>query len=278
MLVEFDLKSANGTTLAALTSPDALLYIQLSNFDAPIMKGLKGMCMNATREFHWESPTGIDFTPIFQSDSPYSRMNEALSLQVRVVNLTPSKDFQIFASLKGGNLPQVMDLIDAHLGVNAVDEWGQTPLMIALTRPRELLPVVAFLMNTRRPMVDVNMAKSNGFTALFYAVEHALPVEIVKALLRRGADPNAVATSDGSRGNTPLHYACFLEKLKHAEALLEYGANPYATNEHGQNPFQLIPESTVPSSKLYFQKIFHDAAKRMSSILSSSSTTREGEL
>lgn len=278
LLVEFDLKTADGTSLAAVTAPDSLLYIHLSNFDVPVMKGLKGMCKNATREFQWEKALGVDFTPIFQSGASYSKMNEALFLQVRVVHLTPSKDFQIFAPLKGGNLSEVMDLIDGHNGVNAVDEWGQTPLIISLSRPRELLAVVAFLMNTRRPMVDVNMAKANGFTALFYAVEHTLPVEILKALLRRGADPNAVALSEGSRGNTPLHYACFLEKLKHAEALLEYGANPYATNEHGQNPFQLIPESSMKSSKLQFQKIFQDAAGRLSSQLGSSCTTRSGEL
>ena len=31
--------------------------------------------------------------------------------------------------------------------------------------------MVASLLNTRLPKVDVNMAKTNGFNALFYAVE-----------------------------------------------------------------------------------------------------------
>jgi len=156
-----------------------------------------------------------------------------------------------------------------------MDEWGQTPLMLALSRPRELLSVVAFLMNTRRPMVDVNLAKASGFTALFYAVEHNLPVEILKALLRRGGDPNMAATSEGSIGNTPLHYACFLEKLKHAEALLEYGANPFATNQHGQNPFQLIPVNMLKSSKLAFQKIFQAAESRLSHQIGGPSSTQK---
>ena len=63
--------------------------------------------------------------------------------------------------------------------------------------------------------------------------------------------------SQGSRGNTPLHFACLLEKSQTAEALLEYGANPYAENEHGLIPFQLIPKEALRSTKLHFQKIFN---------------------
>ena len=63
---------------------------------------------------------------------------------------------------------------------------------------------------------------------------------ILQALLRRGADPNVAVLQEGSKGNTPLHFACLLEKHKHAEMLLEYGANPLAVNQHGQTPFQVF--------------------------------------
>jgi ankyrin repeat protein len=53
----------------------------------------------------------------------------------------------------------------------------------------------------------------------------------MQALLRKGADPNVVIRQDGARGNTPLHFACMLEKPTHAELLLAYGANPGAVNE-----------------------------------------------
>lgn len=60
----------------------------------------------------------------------------------------------------------------------------------------------------------------------------------------------------GSKGNTPLHYACLLERTKHAELLLEYGALPDARNEHGQRPLDLVPRDAVRSTKLYFKRIF----------------------
>jgi ankyrin repeat protein len=47
-----------------------------------------------------------------------------------------------------------------------------------------------------------------------------------------------------------------LERTKHAEMLLEYGANPGATNEHGQTPLMLLPKDAVRSTKLYFKRMF----------------------
>jgi ankyrin repeat protein len=51
--------------------------------------------------------------------------------------------------------------------------------------------VFALLMNSMRPTVDVNYAKASGYTALIYAVQYST-AETVRALLRRGADPNAM--------------------------------------------------------------------------------------
>lgn len=273
LLVEYDFRYDNGTIATQRHPPSQLFHIQLSNDDLPIMKGLKGVCKNGTRAFHWEKDMTFDCAPIFQLGTS-SIADEAYSLTVKVVHLTPQLDFGIFDALTTGNITQVLDMINHHHGVNAVDEWGHTPLMIALRKPRDMMPVIAFLLNTRRPMVDVNLAKATGFTALFYAVEFAT-VDILVALLRRGGEPNLSSIAAGSIGNTPLHYACFLEKPKHAEALLEYGANLHAINEHGQNPFQMIPKDAVRSTKLSFQKIFQDAANRLSS---GKSAPRNGEL
>ena len=285
LLVEYELTLKDGTVAASLKAPAPRLYVHLSSHDdataSPVIKGLKGVCKNATRVFRWDSAVGVDMSPVFAADTGPARLDVPVSLAVRVVHLTPQKDYHIFSVLKNGNLSHAMAIIDGHHGVNAVDEWGQTPLMIAMQRPRELLPVVAFLMNTRRPMVDVNMAKASGHTALFYAIEFGVPVEILTALLRRGADPNAASVAEGSRGNTPLHYACFLEKIRHAEALLEYGANPHAVNEHGQQPHHLLPTTVLPATKLRFQQVFNEAAQRLSTQLgspSSSSSSQFGEL
>ncbi len=47
-----------------------------------------------------------------------------------------------------------------------------------------------------------------------------------------------------------------MEKTKHAELLLEFGADPFAKNEYGQTPQQMIPGDAVRSTKLFFKKMF----------------------
>ena len=78
---------------------------------------------------------------------------------------------------------------------------------------------------------------------MFYAVEKATP-GILQALLRRGgggADPNEIVTQDGGRGIRPYTMRACSRGSKHAALLLEFGARPDATNEHGQQPLQLVP-------------------------------------
>ena len=227
--------------------------------ELPLHQAIKGMCQNATRRLRWDSVTmlhGVALSPVIGVGQAVMDLDEALVMDLHVEHITDTTDYQIFDAFKQDNLSRVLDLIDEHVGVNAMDEYGQTPLMMAVARQQ--LAVVASLLNTRRPKVDVNMAKSSGFTALFYAVEKATPA-ILQALLRRGADPNVAVLQDGSRGNTPLHYACLLERAKQAEMLLEYGADPLATNEHGQTPLQVLPANAVRSVKLSLKNAFEAA-------------------
>ena len=115
LLVEFELKHANGTVAAWLAAPKPWFHIQLINTELPIIKGLKGICKNGTRVFHWTSGMGVDFSPIFHGSS-YTTTDEAFSLRIKVIHLTPQRDFQIFAPLRMGNLSEVMDMIDNHRG------------------------------------------------------------------------------------------------------------------------------------------------------------------
>lgn len=99
----------------------------------------------------------------------------------------------------------------------------------------------------------------------------------MQALLRKGANPNTAIRQEGSRGNTPLHFACMLEKPKHAELLLSYGASPRAENQFGMTrkkylvyniytqhnivthfpiAWELIPRDAVRAVKMHFKKIF----------------------
>ena len=211
---------------------------------------LIGMCKNETRKVSWSSASGVNLSPILPVVSSYSALYGALTVEVTIHHITTTENFAIFDALKIGNISLAFDMLEEHKGVNAVDEWGQTPLMIAIINKHH--HIIAELLNTRKPTVDINLAKHSGFTALFYAVQHSSP-SIVHSLLRRGADAT-LATTD--HRNTALHYACMLEKPKHAEILLQYGANPFAVNTYGNTPLQLLPTSAVPSVRNAFKKIF----------------------
>jgi ankyrin repeat protein len=67
-----------------------------------------------------------------------------------------------------GNTSRAIDMIQNHIGVNAVDEWGQTPIMIATIHKN--LPLIAELMNTINPRVNLNIEKSSGFNVRMYFI------------------------------------------------------------------------------------------------------------
>jgi hypothetical protein len=54
-----------------------------------------------------------------------------------------------------------------------------------------------------------------------------------------------------------------LEKIKAAELLLEYGAHPETKNQHNKTPLQLLPSNAVPSTKLFFKKMFEEAVSKL---------------
>lgn len=121
-------------------------------------RALKGMCENGTRVLHYENAYDINLTPLTVSKYAFSEPNEPFTVTIILNHITTQSDYQIFNSYKMGNTSEVFDLIEAHRGVNAVDEWGYTLLMLATQKGD--LQTVALLLNTRMPKVDVNKAKS----------------------------------------------------------------------------------------------------------------------
>jgi len=267
LLLEYSVKFANGSIYAEQRKPHNLFHVLLEHSDDEVPslhQGLKGMCPNATRRMTWESAYSVNFEPLplLVDNVPLAQQTQGVVIEVTVHHITESKDYQIFSFLKQKKVGEVLDMLESQRGVNAVDEAETTPLMYAAMM--DMLPIVASLLNARRPSVDINMHKASGHSAIFYAVQKS-SAGILQALLRRGADPNQTILSEGSKGSTPLHFACLLEKNKHAELLLQYGAEPDARNEHGKTPMQLIPPSTVPSTKIAFKKAFDEARERIKS-------------
>jgi len=260
LLLAYDVVFMNGSINTQYKSPGQLFHYIIQSNNSYIDRSLIGMCEGGVRRIYWSSAINANFESILVHDSLINTFtDEQIAIEFTLHHITNPKDYELFDAINNLNFTLAMDLINNHQGVNSFDQWGQTALMIAVSN--QYLPIFAALLNTYHPKVDVNLAKPNGFTALFYATERAQP-EILEALLKKNADPNKYSLAEGSKGNTPLHIACLLEKNKHAELLLKYGANPYAKNEFGLIPIQLLPKDAVKSTKLYFQKIMEEAVNK----------------
>jgi hypothetical protein len=257
VLIEYEARDKDGKIGKSVRAPGQLFHLVVDD-SKPVGRAIKGMCINGTRQASWQDWANVDMSPLpldkylFGDDIE----NSEIFIEFKVMGITTADDYQIFNYMKMKNYPGVVQMIDEKKGVNALDEWGHSILMLAVKENE--LTLVATLLNARMPKVNVNLAKSSGYTALFYAIENR-DTSILKALLRRGANPNIALSQEGAKGNTPLHFACLMEKQKHTELLLEYGANPMAINEYGQYPLQLLPKDAVRSTKLYFKRIFEDA-------------------
>lgn len=88
-----------------------------------------------------------------------------------------------------------------------------------------------------------------GQTALHLAVQKNF-MEVVKALLEKGANINALATDPSYTHMTPLHYAALTGNFKAAQLLLTWGANIHL--ENGQ---------FITAATLAYQHGFTDVAR-----------------
>ena len=126
--------------------------------DLPVLQALKGTCKNATRRIIWDDASTLNTLPIFlNADAGVQRAEQGVYIDLTIEHITTAEEYEIFAAMRQGNYSSALDLIDNHVGVNAVDEWGHTPLMVAVQINR--MDVVAALLNTRLPRVDINAAK-----------------------------------------------------------------------------------------------------------------------
>lgn len=77
----------------------------------------------------------------------------------------------------------------------------------------------------------INEGDDGGWTALVWACEHN-HLDIVKYLLRKGADPSL----RDLKQNVALHWAAFSGCQENVELLLNYGTDVNVVNTQGDTP------------------------------------------
>ena len=133
-----------------------------------------------------------------------------LTLFAGQASATDTKTEDLLAIADGARPERVWQLIQAGADVNAKNEYGWTPLMIAaIENTPEVLKVLI------EAGADVNAKNKDGVTALMPAARNNSNPEVLKVLLEAGAD----AKAKNNEGQTALDYARKNEKLKDTGAL-----------------------------------------------------------
>jgi ankyrin repeat protein len=152
-----------------------------------------------------------------------------------------------------GRLDVAALLLTHGADIEARDEHGRTPLLLAVDRPSASREIVAFLIRNR---AQVNTRSDNGETPLLAALMRDR--EIVQMLLDGGADVNY---SDRWR-RTPLHWAVEAGDLALVELLVSRGANVNARDITDRTPLYYTWGGSVTDQKIAALLRRHGAVER----------------
>ena len=128
---------------------------------------------------------------------------------------------------RSGDVNKVSELIDDGVSINAFDDKGETPLIIAILESR--LSVVDIIIEYG---ADIRARNRGGFTAL-HAASYVGNSEIARKLLDEGADVN---DQDNKAGVTALSVAAEEGYSGVAQVLIDFGANLEASERNGYTP------------------------------------------
>ncbi|XP_044026576.1 histone-lysine N-methyltransferase EHMT2 isoform X3 [Siniperca chuatsi] len=185
---------------------------------------------------------GID--PTYQPDSQNRRSALHAAAQrglLEVCYMLIQAGAHVDAQDKDRRTPLLEAIINNHIEVAHflvqnggcvyhVEEDGYTGLHHAAKLGN--LEIVNMLLETGQ--VDVNAQDSGGWTPIIWAAEHK-HVEVIKALLNRGAD---VTISDKEL-NVCLHWAAYAGNVDIAELVLNSGCSLASVNMHGDTPLHI---------------------------------------
>lgn len=139
------------------------------------------------------------------------------------VSACSAADHDLFEAIKRGDHMQVQRHINQAIDPNQRDELGRPLLILAVMNNR--LEIVRMLL---RSGADPNTSYENIPALMFAATSNRCSQDIVDALLAARADPNGEASLTRS---TPLLEAAAYGNYKCVDSLLKAGANVDAVNE-----------------------------------------------
>lgn len=149
-------------------------------------------------------------------------------------------------------------LVDNGFNLNMQDETGETLLLQSLIANKtEIVEEVIKL------GADVNVGSREGnITPLMLAVLKE-DKKMVELLLKHGAKPDAVASTDDTQGITALHLAASKGNFHIVKLLLKHGATPDKADSDGFNAFDIatkqghdkLAEFLKTKAKIHKQKL-----------------------
>ncbi|CAB0029642.1 unnamed protein product, partial [Trichogramma brassicae] len=122
--------------------------------------------------------------------------------------------------------------------VDARDQFGNTPLQVALTRRHRNLAELLL-----RNGADPNLTNAEGLTPLQIICKGDHDDDLAEMFFKVNSDTKQTVNIDvqDELGNAPLHLALQQgNKKKVVESLLENGANPHLANAEGLTPLHVI--------------------------------------
>jgi ankyrin repeat protein len=130
----------------------------------------------------------------------------------------------LILAVREGDFYECQSLIEQGAYVDSRDEYGNSPLMLAVSSPKQLKLPRMFV----KAGAGVNATNVLGETALFHAARSGNN-GAVRLLVKSGADPNVVNRS----GETALIVAAEKGHAGIVQVLLKHGADPDARNHKG---------------------------------------------
>ena len=182
-------------------------------------------------------------------------------------------DERLLVAVQAGSLLLIKLALDNEANINIIySNEGRT--MLHLAAAHGYVNVVQYFLEDEGFNIEVRT--QFGDTPLHAAVA-ARQVEVVRLLLQRGANPNAINVER----LTPLHIAARGDSVEIVNLLIEHDANRHAQDQNGRRPqdharnqaqpnqeiVRLLELEPIPQQSPELQQLYRNAINRLDQLL-----------